>query len=50
MYPEAQLICVEGLPEKKKKEGLAFDHIFDKQNNRKTFGPEGEVLYILQLK
>ena len=43
MYPNAQLIGVEGLPEKKKEQGLKFDFIFDEKNNRKTFGPEGEV-------
>jgi hypothetical protein len=43
MYPDAQLIGVEGLPSRKKKEGLTFDHIFDPKNNSKSFGPEGEV-------
>jgi hypothetical protein len=49
MYPDAQLIGVEGLPERKKQEGLKFDHIFDKDNRQKTFGPEGEVLFFLIL-
>ena len=43
MYPNAQLIGVEGLPEKKREQGLKFDFVFDKKNNQKTFGPEGEV-------
>jgi len=46
MFPDAQLIGVEGLPEKKKGQGLTFDFVFDQENNEKTFGPEGEV-YIL---
>jgi len=49
MYPDAQLIGVEGLPEKKKEQGLTFDFVFDKQNNEKTFGPQGEVLAIYAL-
>lgn len=43
MYPDAQLIGMEGLPEKKKEQGLTFDFVFDKKNNEKTFGPQGEV-------
>ena len=49
MYPDAQLIGVEGLPELKKDEGLTFDFIFDKDNRQKSFGPQNEVrlLYII---
>ncbi len=47
MYPNAQLIGVEGLPEKKKEQGLKFDFVFDEKNNQKTFGPEGEVTLLL---
>jgi hypothetical protein len=47
MYPDAQLIGVEGLPERKKDEGLTFDHIFDKDNRQKQFGPNGEVPFVL---
>lgn len=43
MYPAAQLVGVEGLPEKKKAEGLTFDYVFDSKNNSKSFGPDGEV-------
>jgi hypothetical protein len=43
MYPDAQIIGVEGLPERKKGQGLTFDFVFDEKNNRKTFGPNGEV-------
>jgi len=43
MYPDAQLIGVDGLPERKKEQGLVFDFVFDKNNLSKTFGPEGEV-------
>ena len=46
MYPEAQIIGVEGLPERKKGQGLTFDFVFDEKNNRKTFGPNGEVQYL----
>jgi hypothetical protein len=49
MYPDAQLIGVEGLPEKKKEQGLTFDFVFDKQHNEKTFGPQGEVLAVFAL-
>ena len=49
MYPNAQLIGVEGLPEKKKEQGLTFDYVFDEKNNEKTFGPEGEVIYLYPL-
>jgi hypothetical protein len=42
-YPDAQLVGVEGLSERKAKEGLNFDFLFDKTNNEKTFGPQGEV-------
>ena len=43
MYPDAQLIGMEGLPERKKEQGLTFDFVFDEKNNRKSFGPNGEV-------
>ena len=42
-YPDAQLVGVEGLNERKAKEGLTFDFLFDRNNNEKTFGPDGEV-------
>jgi len=42
-YPDAQLVGVEGLSERKAPEGLSFDFLFDKKNNEKTFGPQGEV-------
>ena len=43
MYPDAKLVGVEGLPERKKAEGLTFDYIFDKENRQMQFGPGGEV-------
>jgi len=43
LFPDAQLVGVEGLPERKSKEGLLFDYIFDRKNNEKSFGPSGEV-------
>lgn len=49
MYPDAQLIGVEGLPEKKREQGLTFDFVFDEQNNERTFGPQGEVLTVYAL-
>jgi len=44
MYPDAQLIGMEGLPERKAKDGLEFNYVFDTKNPRKTFGPQGEVI------
>jgi len=46
-YPDAQVIGVKGLPEKKAEEGIKFDFIFDKRNNTKSFGPNGEVQKLL---
>jgi hypothetical protein len=43
MYPDAQLIGPEGLPERKKEQGLTFDFVFDKNNRQKSFGPQNEV-------
>jgi len=46
-YPDAQVIGVKGLPEKKAEEGIKFDFIFDRQNNTKSFGPNDEVRKLL---
>lgn len=43
MYPEAKLVGVEGLPERKKDEGLTFDYLFDNEHRQMSFGPGGEV-------
>lgn len=47
MFPDAQLIGMEGLPERKKAQGLTFDFVFDEKNNHKAFGPNGEVQCLL---
>jgi hypothetical protein len=47
MFPDAQVIGVEGLPERKKEEGLTFDFVFDKNTPQKSFGPDGEVCIII---
>jgi hypothetical protein len=46
-YPDAQVIGMQGLPEKKNEEGIKFDFVFDKKNNTKSFGPNGEVCRVL---
>lgn len=43
MYPDAKLVGVEGLDERKKAEGLTFDYLFDKEHRQMQFGPGGEV-------
>jgi len=46
MFPDAQVIGMEGLPERKKEEGLQFDFVFDENTLQKSFGPEGEVFFL----
>lgn len=47
-YPNAELIGVEGLPEKK---GIPFDHVIGTNNPGKAFGPEGEarILFVFSI-
>ena len=44
MYPDAKLVGMEGLDERKKADGLTFDYLFNKENRQMQFGPAGEVL------
>jgi len=41
IYPDAEIIAMEGLPEIK--DGLKVDHLFTEKDKHKTFGPQGEV-------
>jgi hypothetical protein len=47
-YPDAQVIGVQGLPEKKAEEGVKFDFVYDKNTKTKSFGPNGEA-YLVNL-
>jgi hypothetical protein len=42
-YPDAQVIGVQGLAERKAEEGIKFDFLYDKDHKTKSFGPNGEV-------